>query len=190
MSSRRLYEGDWVVGLREDELHHPQQPEAPFTRLVLEDPGAVIILALNEDDEVAVLHQYRHPVNHRLVELPAGKLDVVGESALSAAQRELREEAGLAATHWHHLLTTFVSPGITAETHALYVAWGLREVSRDFELTAEEADMTLAWVPRSDLVDAVLAGQVGDAGTVSAVLAYEVALSRGLLTPAAPAYGK
>ena len=57
----------------------------------------MVVLAIDEDERVVVLRQYRHPAQMRLVELPAGKLDQPGEDPLVAAQRELREEAGLDA---------------------------------------------------------------------------------------------
>ena len=75
-------------------------------------PGSVAVLALDSDNRVLVLRQYRHPVRHRLVEPPAGLLDVDGEDYLVAAQRELAEEVGLAATTWHVLVDLFTTPGM------------------------------------------------------------------------------
>jgi ADP-ribose pyrophosphatase len=173
-----LHRDDWVVALRTDTIHRPGHPEEHFRRLVVEDPGAVIVLAIDEHDRVIVIRQYRHPVQMRLVELPAGKLDVAGEDPVIAAQRELREEVGLQAREWTHLMTTYASPGITAETHALYLATGLEDVDRDFDLHHEEADMTVERVPFADLLEAVLDGRVADAPLATAVLAHEVRQGR------------
>jgi 8-oxo-dGDP phosphatase len=182
VGSAYLHKDDWVVAFRSDTIHRPEHPEDTFRRLVVEDPGAVIVLALDEQDRVVVIHQYRHPVQMRLVELPAGKLDKVGEDPVVAAQRELREEVGLLAREWTHLMTTYASPGITAETHALYLARGLEDVERDFDPHHEEAEMAVSRVSLAELVEAVLDGRVADAPLATAVLAYEALKARGRLT--------
>lgn len=181
VESTYVHRDDWVIALRSDTIHRPGHPEETFRRLVVEDPGAVVVLPVDDDERVVVIHQYRHPVQMRLVELPAGKLDQDGEDPLVAAQRELHEEVGLHAREWHHLATTYASPGITAETHAIYLARGLEEVARDFELHHEEAELAVDRVPLADLVDAVLDGSVADAPLATAVLAYEALKSRGRL---------
>ncbi|MBO9521176.1 MAG: NUDIX hydrolase [Nocardioidaceae bacterium] len=183
MDSEVLYDGEWVVKIRRDTVHRPGHPEDAFGRLVVDDPGAVVILAIDDDDNVVCLRQYRHPVRMRLVELPAGKLDEPGEDPLLAAQRELREETGLAADDWTPLLTTYASPGITAEKHVMYLARGLREVDRDFDLHHEEVDMTVERVPWADLLDAIFEGRVADAPLITAVLAVESLRARGQIRP-------
>jgi 8-oxo-dGTP pyrophosphatase MutT (NUDIX family) len=179
VSSQDLHRDDWVVAFRTDTVQRPGHPDDSFRRLVVEDPGAVIVLALDEQEHAVVIHQYRHPVQMRLVELPAGKLDQEGEDPVSAGRRELREEVGLQASEWTHLMTTYASPGITAETHAIYLARGLTEIDRDFDLHHEEADMVVDRVPVADLIEAVLDGRVADAPLATAVLAYEALRSRG-----------
>jgi 8-oxo-dGDP phosphatase len=181
VESEDLHRDDWVVALRSDTIQRPGHPEDSFRRLVVEDPGAVIVLAIDEQERVVVIHQYRHPVQMRLVELPAGKLDQDGEDPVVAGQRELREEVGLQAREWTHLMTTYASPGITAETHAIFLARDLTEIDRDFELHHEEADMVVDRVPLTYLIEAVLDGRVADAPLATAVLAYEALRSRGRL---------
>jgi len=180
--SEYVYETGWVVNFREDTLHVPGEPEHRFTRIVVEDPGAVVVLAIDDDDRVVILRQYRHAVQRRMIQLPAGKLDEPGEDPLDAAKRELREETGLAAGVWTHLLTTFASPGITSETHALFLARDLREVPRDFEAHHEEAEMTMERVAYADLLAAVLDGRAADAPLACAMLATEALRARGRLT--------
>lgn len=181
VESGDLHRDDWVVAFRTDTIHRPDHPEDHFRRLVVEDPGAVIVLAVDDQERVVVIHQYRHPVQMRLVELPAGKLDQDGEDPLVAAQRELHEEVGLQASEWTHLLTTFASPGITSETHAIYLARGLQELDRDFDLHHEEAELLVDRVPLAALTEAVLDGRVADGPVAIAVLAYEALRSRGRL---------
>lgn len=182
-SSRDLHRDDWVVALREDRLRRPGAPasEGAFRRLVLEHPGAVVVLAVDEDDRVLCLWQYRHAARHRFVELPAGLVDAGGESPEEVARRELVEEAELEAESWTHLATTWSSPGVSDERVHTFLARGLRHVDRgDFAPAHEEADMEVAWVPFSELLRAVVEGRVTDAPLAVAVL---LAHTRGLVAP-------
>jgi len=183
--SRDLFRDDWVVALRRDTVARPGHEHEEFDRLVLEHPGAVIVLAVDEQDRVLVLEQYRHPVRRRFVELPAGLRDADGEDPLTTARRELLEEAELRASTWQHLLTTYPSPGITSERIEVYLARGLSPADRgDFEPTHEEADMVTSWVPLDELLDAVLESRVTDGPLGLAVLAYARHRDRG--TPGHP----
>lgn len=168
-----IWSGKAPFAVRQDTLSAPGRPDESFARVVLEHPGAVVVLALDADDRVFVLHQYRHPVGRRMVELPAGLLDEPGEDPLDAARRELREEALLEATTWVHLLTTYSSPGVSEERVEIYAATGLREVDRGaFTPAHEEADMTSSWVPFDDLLAAFLDRRLTDAPTGLALMAW------------------
>jgi 8-oxo-dGDP phosphatase len=177
-ATRHLYRADWVMALREDEITAPGSPER-FSRWVLEHPGAVIVLAVDDDGRAFCLRQYRHPARRRFVELPAGLLDQEGEPPLEAARRELREEARLEAKDWTLLGSTWSSPGISSEVMHLFLARGLRDVQDDdFEATHEEADMSTHWVPLTELLAAVLDGRLGDGPLVQTLL---LAQAKGLL---------
>ena len=177
-----IWHGPAPFGVRRDLVSVPGQ-EATFGRVVVEHPGAVVVLALDEDDRALVLHQYRHPTQLRMVELPAGLLDVPGEDPLLAARRELLEEGALEADEWRHLTTIHNSPGISSERIEIYLARALRQVPGrgGFELEHEEADMTEHWVPVAELVEGVLSRRITDGTLAIAVLAYAVdaGLSRG-----------
>lgn len=171
-SSQDLFRDEWVMALRADMVSRPGHEEQ-FRRLVLEHPGSVIVLAVDDEQRVLVLHQYRHAVGTRMVELPAGLCDVAGEDPLVTAKRELHEEAGLEADGWSHLLTFRPSPGISSEVMHVFVATGLSTSRLEgFEAVHEEADMTTAWVPLDELVDAVLASRVSNGPLGLAVLSY------------------
>ncbi len=172
-----LHRDHWVMALRRDEIRAPHGGET-FARLVLEHPGAVVVLAVDDEERVLCLWQYRHPAARRFVELPAGLLDAEGETPLDVARRELREEAGLEATDWVALTSAYSSPGISAEVIHYFLARGLTEVDRDFDPQHEEAEMEAFWAPYSELYDAVVAGRVTDAPLVVAVL---VAHAQGLV---------
>jgi 8-oxo-dGDP phosphatase len=175
--SEDLYRSDWVMALRLDELHAPDD-DTTFSRLVLEHPGAVIVLAVDDRERAYCLWQYRHPARRRFVELPAGLLDTEGEAPETAARRELREEAGLEADDWTLLGSTWSSPGISSEVMHLFLARGLHQVDHDFERTHEEADMSGDWVPVSELRRAVLAGDITDSPLLQTLL---LADAKGLL---------
>jgi 8-oxo-dGTP pyrophosphatase MutT (NUDIX family) len=163
VSSTDLYRDDWVVALRKDAIRRPDRPEdEPFTRLVMEHPGAVIVLAVDEQERVLCLRQYRQPAQRRFIELPAGLCDGGEEDPLQVAQRELREEAAMQAREWTKLSSTYSSPGISAEVMHFYLARDLRPAERGtFVLEHEEADMELFWAPYDDVLTA--AGHRGPA---------------------------
>lgn len=179
-ASRDLFRTGLPFALRADEVTHPDGGhEAPFTRLVLEHPGAAVVLAVDELDRVLVLRQYRHAAARRFVELPAGLMDQADEHPEDVARRELLEETGFEAGSWTSLGSTYSSPGITAELIHLYLARDLSPADRgDFEPEHEEADMEVLWMGFADLLAGVLAGRIADAPLVNAVL---LAHARGLL---------
>jgi ADP-ribose pyrophosphatase len=179
VESTDLHRGDWVVALRSDRIRHADQPDSEtFKRIVLEHPGAVVVLAVDDQGRAVCLSQYRHAAEQRFVELPAGVIDS-DEDPLEVGRRELREEAGLEAGDWTHLLSTYSSPGYSAEVIHYFLARDLHEVGRgDFELAHEEADMQLFRVPFAELLAAVLSGAVRDAPVALAVLAAQ---ARGLV---------
>jgi ADP-ribose pyrophosphatase len=152
-----------------------------MVREYLEHPGGVSVIALDDDDNVAVVTQYRHPVGFRAVEPPAGLLDVSGEGYLLAAQRELAEEAELAGSDWRILADVFSSPGGSSESLRVYLARGLKRVPRPdgFELGGEEAHMDLHWARLSDLVDGIFAGRLQNPTLIIGVLALHTAMRDG-----------
>src|SRR5206468_11802323 len=85
--------------------------DKPIVRELIDHPGAVAVLALDDEERVLLIRQYRHPIHARVWEIPAGILDMDGESPLVAAQRELGEEADLAAERWNVLVDFQNSPG-------------------------------------------------------------------------------
>ncbi len=171
-----VWSGPAPFSVRRDIISAPAHPEVTFGRLVVEHPGAAVVLAVDEEGRALVVEQYRHPAQTRFVELPAGLLDVPGEDPLVAAKRELLEEGAHTAREWTHLLTTYPSPGLSAEKHVFYLARGLHHVPDrgGFELHHEEADMTLAWVPVEDLIQGVLAGRLTDGPLALAVMTYSI----------------
>jgi ADP-ribose pyrophosphatase len=175
-----VWRGSTPFAVRRDMVSRPGHDER-FGRLVVEHPGAVVVLAVDDDENALVLRQYRHPAGLRFVELPAGLLDVPGEDPVVAARRELREEALLDAAEWTVLNTLYPSPGLSAERIEIYLARDLSPVTDlgGFEPEHEEADMTRHWAPVRDLVDAVLECRLTDGPLALAVLTYAMTQGRG-----------
>jgi 8-oxo-dGTP pyrophosphatase MutT (NUDIX family) len=144
---------------------------ATLARDFIRHPGAVAVIALNEAQEVLLINQYRRPVGSFLWELPAGLLDVPGESLETAALRELAEETDFTAEKLEHLITFYTSPGGNSESITVFVATGLTPVATDFVRTGEEADLKPTWVPLLDAVDSVMRSDMKNPSAVIGVLA-------------------
>jgi 8-oxo-dGTP pyrophosphatase MutT (NUDIX family) len=170
VASELVYEGR-VISLRRDTVAMPGGGTS--VREIVHHPGAVAVVALDDDDNVVLLRQYRHPVGTHLWELPAGLRDAAGEPPLETAKRELAEEALLAASRWSLLTTTYSSPGFCDEKVLVYLAEDLTEVDRPegFLVEHEEADMTLTRVPLADAVQRVFDGDIRNAIAVIGLLA-------------------
>jgi len=145
----------------------------------VDHPGAVAIAALDEEDRVCCIRQYRHPVRSREWELPAGLLDVDGEPPLAAAQRELAEEVDLVAADWRLLADFLTSPGGSDEAIRVYLARGLAPTPAPFPRTGEERDLLRRWVPLDEAVTAVREGRVQNAIIQVALLAAWFERERG-----------
>lgn len=178
LRSEPLYEGT-VVSLRRDTVRMSDGSAAE--REVVDHPGAVGVVALDEQENVLLVNQYRHPVQQRLEELPAGLLDVDGEHALAAAQRELAEEAGITAATWHVLVDLYTTPGMSNEAIRIFLARTLSPVPQDqrFRPEGEELTMTLRRVPLAHAVQAALSGRLTNAAAVAGILAVYACAAGG-----------
>jgi ADP-ribose pyrophosphatase len=153
---------------------------------VVNHPGAVAVVALDDQDRVVLLRQYRHPVRGYLWELPAGLRDADGEAPLDTAKRELAEEVLLAAGRWSLLATTFSSPGFTDEQILIYLAEELSDVERPegFTLEHEELDMTVELVPLDEAVQRVFDGRIRNGpATIGLLAAAQTRAAKPRLRP-------
>lgn len=101
-----------------------------IARDYVDHSGAVAVLAMDDEGRVLVIQQYRHPIQSRDWELPAGLRDIAHEDPLVAAQRELAEEVDLVASDWTELIDFYTSPGGSNELIKVYLAGGSARPSR------------------------------------------------------------
>jgi 8-oxo-dGDP phosphatase len=169
-----------LIAVRSDKVRFPDNQIAE--REVVIHPGAVAVLALDQDDRILLIRQYRHPVGRLLWEIPAGLRDVAGEDPFLTAQRELKEEAGYRARDWLVLVDYFSSPGFSTERLRIYLARDLElvpQAERDFIPEHEEAFLLTGWLPLDDAVAKVFAGELHNGVTALGILAGYAARSRG-----------
>jgi len=142
-----------------------------YERQYVVHPGAVVVLPLLEDGRIVMVNQYRPTVDRRLLELPAGTLDVKGEDPQAAAARELEEESGYRAGRFEPLCAFYPSPGILTEKIQAYEATGLtRSVARP----EPTEDLHVELVRFDDAVKRILAGEIMDAKTIITLLYYKL----------------
>ncbi|MEN9714625.1 MAG: hypothetical protein RJA35_92 [Actinomycetota bacterium] len=142
-----------------------------LVREFVKHPGAVAVLALDDQQRVLLIRQYRHPVRSYLWEIPAGLLDVEGEPRLEAAKRELMEETGYTARQWTKLMDFMTTPGGNDEVITIFLAQDLEHVGHDLELEGEEVDMIKEWFPLSEALASVLASEIQSPSAAVGIMA-------------------
>ena len=165
-----------LVRVRTDTVRMPGGQTAD--REIVEHPGAVAVLGLDESGRVLMIRQYRHPVGRLLWEIPAGLRDKPGEPLLAAAERELLEETGYRAAGWRVLGDFFTSPGFSTERIRIFLATGLTRVpaaEREYVRQHEEAHLLLAWVPLEQAVAGILAGDLHNGVAALGILSASAA---------------
>jgi 8-oxo-dGDP phosphatase len=170
VASEEVYAGR-VISLRKDTVAMPGGGTS--VREVVHHPGAVGVVAIDDQDRVVMVRQYRHAIGTHLWELPAGLRDVDGEPPVDTARRELAEETQLSAERWSLLVTQHPSPGFCDELVLLYLAEGLSDAPRPdgFVVEHEELDMTVERVPLAEAVQWVFDGTVRNSLAVIGLLA-------------------
>ena len=171
VSSETIFEGK-IIKVTLDQARLPNGTLA--AREVVYHPGGVAVLALDKDNTVYLVKQYRYPIQQLLLELPAGKLDHgAEENVLLGAQRELSEETGLEAAQWTYLGYTLASPGFCDEALHMYLARGLTRKRQHLD---EDEFLDVVTMPFGQLVEQVMDGTITDGKTVSTTLKVKVLL--------------
>ncbi|MFI5735544.1 NUDIX domain-containing protein [Kribbella sp. NPDC051587] len=174
-ASETVHSTGRVISVRRDTIEPPDGDT--FVRDIVVHPGAVGVVALDERNRMLLVRQYRHPVGYRLLEPPAGLLDVQGEQYQLGGERELWEETGTKAADWRILVDAFTSPGMTTEAIRIFLARDLSPADETYTRLHEEADMETVWAPLVEVVGAVLAGHLQNPFIIMGALAAWTALN-------------
>jgi ADP-ribose pyrophosphatase len=140
-----------------------------FDRHVVQHPGAVVVVPVDDDGCALLVRQYRVAVGRALLELPAGKRDVPGETPATTAARELEEEVGRRPGRLDLLCEFYNSPGFTDEHTTVFLATQLSHGSRA-ATSAEEQEMSLERVPLADVDGMIASGEIVDAKSIIGLL--------------------
>ncbi len=167
-----VFEGK-VLRLYLDRVRLPNGMEAE--REVVLHRGAVGMVALDGENRVFLVRQYRHATGRDLVEIPAGKL-APGEDPLDCARRELMEEIGYGAATWTKLAAFFTSPGFSDEMLHLYLARGLR---RGEAAPEDDEFLEIMLVPLAQALCMVARGEIEDAKTVAGLALTKLFIEGG-----------
>ena len=169
--SEKVYRGR-IVDVRMDDVTVPDGNIVK--REVVEHPGGVTILALDDGGRVLAVRQYRYPVGRETLELPAGKLER-GEEPRAAALRELREETGAVPSEFSPLGIFFSSPGIFTETIHAFLARGLTFGASD---TDDDEFLALERVPFDKMCEMIKNGEIVDMKTAAVFLKAKALLGK------------
>ena len=165
LSSQLIYEGQ-VVRLRVDTVQMANGRET--TREIVEHAGCVAIIAIDADDNVLLVNQFRKPVEKELLEIPAGSIDA-GEDPETTVRRELREETGYLPRKVERLGGFYSAPGYSSEYLYLYLATDLVLSP----LHAEDTDdIRLVRVPINQVSGLIASGSICDAKSIAGLLTF------------------
>lgn len=164
LSSKTTYKNPYFQ-IREDEVTRPSGEKGIYQ--VLETPGSVIVLALNDDDKFYLIGQFRYPTGNYSLELPAGGREPGSSDPLNDAKRELLEETGISAREWSEVGRSYPFNGITNEEMVTYIARDLKHI--DATGHEEEGIMEVKEVSFDEAFDMIRFGQINDGQTITAI---------------------
>jgi 8-oxo-dGDP phosphatase len=165
----------WIFSVGQAELVDPGGRS--FERFIIHHPGAVTIVPVDAERRVTLVRQYRAAANRMVLEAPAGTCDVADEPRHVTAQRELAEEAGLAAEKMEVLMETFNTPGISDQYTTIFLATGLSPVPAN-PVGVEEGFMTIETIALDDVEALVADGTLVDETTVLGLLLARARLAQ------------
>jgi 8-oxo-dGTP pyrophosphatase MutT (NUDIX family) len=163
-ASRIVYENHWIR-VREDDVIRPDG--GPGIYGVIEIRPSVGVVALNDQDEIALVGQWRYPHNRYSLEVPRGGSHPGESDLLAVAQRELAEEAGVTAQHWKYLGAVDCCNGVVDDVQSIYLATDLTLTERRPD---PEEEIAVCWKPFAEAVSMTLNGRITEVSSIAAVL--------------------
>jgi ADP-ribose pyrophosphatase len=137
-------------------------------RAVIRHPGSAVMMAVDAQERILLVKQFRLPAEKELWELPAGRIDP-GESPLDTARRELREETGYEAKTWTPLISFWASPGYVDEKMNIFLAEDLKEGKQQ---PMEDERIEIGWFEAPKLRQMIRAGEIQDGKTMVGYLLW------------------
>lgn len=160
MSNKLIHKGN-LIELHSEKVDFPDGGHTYFD--IVKHPGGAVIAAINEQDEICLLKQWRHAIQQFIWEVPAGCLEP-GEPPLASAKRELEEEAGVVANQWRGLGEICSSPGFSNEVLYLFEA---KELSSGTLKLDDAEQLEAHWVPLDKAYEMCTDGSIIDAKSLA-----------------------
>lgn len=166
LSTREAYDNPWIR-VDEDEIINPAGKPGIYGKIHFKSRACAII-PIDTNGHTWLVGQYRYVLDAYSWEIPMGGVPL-GEDLLAGAQRELKEETGLTASHWEQILNVHISNSVSDETGVVFVATGLTEGEPEFEDTE---DITIKRLPFADALQMTVNGEITDLLSVAGLLRY------------------
>lgn len=174
LSGETVYSGE-ILTVQKDIVALPNGENV--CREIVRHNGACCVVAIDDQKNVFLVRQFRYALNNEVLEIPAGKLDVIGESPLDAAKRELFEETGVKANDWVDLGTIYPSPGYCDEVIYLYVA---TDLTQEDSLHLDEGEfLKVEKYSLDEIFEKILYGKIRDSKTICAILKLKMLIIEG-----------
>ena len=174
LGTRTIYENPWIK-VREDRVLRPDNKPGIYG--VVEIPPSVVVLAIDDDDRLVLVGQWRYTRNKFSWELPLGGAHAGETDMQLVAARELREETGVEAREWRWLGTVEACIGVTTDTQWIYLATGLTQRASTPD---PEEQLQIRWIPLSKAIDEILDGIIVEGASMTAILKLDAERRRSI----------
>lgn len=168
LSSERKYANPWVE-LVHHEVLNPNGNPGIYGEIQFQNK-AIGIVAVNDNEEILMVKQFRFPLGYETWEIPEGGCPLAEEN-LAAAKRELEEETGYTAESWESIIQLELSNSVSNETGEVFLA---RNLKKGLANPEDTEDLTVAWVPLKEVLAKIFTGIIKDSVTLTGVMAYQL----------------
>lgn len=165
ISSKEIFKNK-LFTVTEEVAHDPSGFE--IHRNIVRHPGSAVMMAIDDEQRILLVRQFRLPAERELWELPAGRLDP-GEDSLTAARRELREETGYRANLWKKLISFWPSPGYVGEKMDVFLA---RDLTQGNQELMDDERIEMQWFAAGEVGEMIRRGDIEDGKTLIGYYAW------------------